>query len=294
LTLKELGYFYRLTQEPHISQLSKALGISQSAISLSIKSLENKLGEKLFDRIGKRLILNERGRAFSDATHPHYQALIEARDRFSSKELAGTLKLLASKTTGNFILPQIIYDFLTQNPRAKIEKSIQNSTTIIKNIEIGKADVGIIESEFNSDQIVAHHLGEDSLAIITSDKRLKDQTLFIDQLFDKKWLLREKGSGTRELFLQTIGKMAKGLDVVMEFEEFEEAKEILIANPETITCISRASVAKELDRGELYEVIPKNLQFKRNLYLICHKDKYQSALFEHFVAFVKSGVGKKI
>ena len=293
MTLKELGYFYRLTQEPHISRLSKTLGISQSAISLSIKSLESKLGEKLFDRIGKRLVVNERGRAFRDATHPHYQALMEAKDRFASKELAGTLKIIASKTTGNFLLPQVIYDFLIQNPRSQIEKSIQNSATIIKNIEMGTADIGIIESEFSSDQIVAHRLGADRLAIVTSDIKLKDQTRFIDQLFEKKWLLRERGSGTRELFLHTIGALAKDLDVVMEFEEFEEAKEILIANPETITCISKSSVLKELDRGELYEVTPRNLTFKRTLYLIHHKDKYPSALFNHFVAFVMQGIGKQ-
>ncbi len=294
MTLKELGYFYRLSQEPHISQLSKTLGIGQSAISLSIKSLERKLGEKLFDRIGKRLILNERGRAFRDATCPHYQALLEAKEHFSSKELAGTLKLLASKTTGNFLLPRIIYDFLIQNPRSRIEKSIQNSATTIESIQKGEADIGIIESEYSSDLLISHHLGEDRLAIVTSDIRLKDQTRFVDQLFEKKWLLRERGSGTRELFLQTIGEFAKDLDVVMEFEEFEEAKGILIANPDTITCISHSSVLKELSRGELYEVRLRNLQFKRNLYLVHHKDKYRSALFRHFVTFVVHGMENKI
>ncbi len=288
MTLKELEYFYYLCEETHISRISQKINISQPAISLAIKSLERKLGEQLFDRIGKRLMLNERGRAFRDATHSHYQALLETKEHFGSKEFVGTLRLLASRTTGNFLLPQIIYNFLVQNPKSHIEKLIQNSSTIIENIEKGEADIGIIESEFSSDLLVSHHLGEDSLAIVSSDSKLKDQTLFIDQLFEKKWLLRERGSGTRELFLQTIGDLAKDLNVIMEFEEFEEAKEILIANPDTITCISRSSVLKELDRGELYEVKARNLQFKRNLYLIHHKNKYQSALFRYFVEFIKS------
>jgi len=62
MTFKELHFFYSLCDNPQVTNVASALQISQSAISLAIKSLEKKLGEKLFDRVGKKLILNERGR----------------------------------------------------------------------------------------------------------------------------------------------------------------------------------------------------------------------------------------
>lgn len=64
MTLKELHFFYKLCSNPQVTQVAQELNISQSAISLAIKSLENKLNEQLFDRIGKKLILNEKGRFF--------------------------------------------------------------------------------------------------------------------------------------------------------------------------------------------------------------------------------------
>ena len=69
MTLKEIELFYLLSENPHVSQLSKNIALSQSAISLAIKSLEAKLEEQLFDRIGKKLVLNERGRLFKEKTY---------------------------------------------------------------------------------------------------------------------------------------------------------------------------------------------------------------------------------
>jgi len=75
VTLKELELFYHLCDNPHVSQLAQKIDMSQSAISLAIKSLEKKLDEPLFDRIGKKLILNDRGRRFKEKTYHHFLAL---------------------------------------------------------------------------------------------------------------------------------------------------------------------------------------------------------------------------
>ena len=82
MTLKELELFYYLCDNPHISQLAKKISMSQSAISLAVKSLEKKLSEPLFDRVGKKLILNERGRIFKEKTYRHFLALQEAENFF--------------------------------------------------------------------------------------------------------------------------------------------------------------------------------------------------------------------
>ncbi len=287
MTFRELELFYYLCENPHVSQLAKKISMSQSAISLAIKSLEKKLQEPLFDRIGKKLILNERGRLFQQKTYQHFLALQDAQNIFKEDKLSGILKIASSKTVGNFIIPELVFDFMVDNPKIVIKKDIQNSAQIIELVREGAIDMGIIETESHVSQVVKEELGCDTLVLVSSDRTLQGKAYYIDQFFDKRWLLREQGSGTRELFLETIGQMAKDLDIFMEFTEFEEMKMVLEKHQETIACISRFAVLKELQRGELFEVGLKNINFKRKLYLIYNKEKYKSNLFYSFYNFIK-------
>ncbi|MDX1808434.1 MAG: LysR substrate-binding domain-containing protein [Sulfurospirillaceae bacterium] len=287
MTLKELNIFYELCENSHISQLASRLGITQSAISLSIKSLENNIGEQLFDRIGKKLILNEIGRLFREKTFPHFVALSDAENFFKKSKISGILNIASSRTIGTFITPQIVYDFLGIHSNVVINKDIQNSLNIVKSIKDAKIDMGFIESSCDEPEITKEKIGQDRMIVVTSDKSLKNVTLYIDELFDRKWILREKGSGTREIFLDSIGDISKDIKIFMEFSEFEEAKTILLHNPQTITCLSKYAVEKELQRGELFEVKLKNLSIERNYYLIYNKEKYKSKLFLEFQKFVK-------
>jgi DNA-binding transcriptional LysR family regulator len=287
MTLRELELFYYLTENPHISQLSKKIGISQSGISLAIKSLEKKLTETLFDRIGKRLILNERGRLFKEETYKHYLALKDAQNIFTKNKLSGILKVSSSRTIGAFIMPQIIFKFLSNNSNIKIEKEISNSSKIVKSILEGDIDIGFIETSISEINLIKEKIGKDNLIIVSGDKSLANKEFYIDQLFSKKWLLREEGSGTREIFLKGLGNLAKEINIYMEFSGFVEIKGLLAKNPDAITCISRFSVEKELQTGELFEVKLKNISFDREFFVVYHKNKYQSRLFKIFKEFSK-------
>ncbi len=287
MTLRELELFYYLAENPHISQLSKKIDISQSAISLAIKSLEKKLTEPLFDRIGKKLILNERGRMFQEETYKHYLALKDAQNIFTTNKLSGILKVASSRTLGAFIMPQIVFDFLSKNSNIKIEKEISNSSKIVKNVLAGDIDIGFIETSINEINLIKEKIGKDTLIIVSGDKNLANKEFYIDQLFSKKWLLREEGSGTREVFLKRLGNLAKEINIYMEFSGFVEIKGLLSKNFDAITCISRFSVEKELQRGELFEVKLKNISFERELFVVYHKNKYQSKLFKIFKEFSK-------
>ncbi|RUM66531.1 MAG: LysR family transcriptional regulator [Sulfurospirillum sp.] len=287
MTLKELELFYLLCDDPHISQLAKKLSISQSAISLSIKSLEKKLQEPLFDRLGKKLMLNERGRLFKEQTYPHFLALKDAKDLFTKDKLSGILKVASSKTLGEFIIPQIIFEFAGLYPNVNIQKDIKNSSQIISMVQSGEIDLGIIESECNEPNIKKEKIGEDNLVVVTSDKTLSNKELYIDTLSDRKWILRESGSGTRELFLKTLGNLKKELNIVTEFTEFEEMKTLLEKNRNLLSCISKFVVSKDLKRGDLFTLKLKNIDLKRELFIIYHKDKYQTSLFNSFKEYIK-------
>jgi len=128
-------------------------------------------------------------------------------------------------------------------------------------------------------------LRSDELVVVTKDKRLKNKEMYIDNLSDKIWLLREEGSGTREIFLEEIAQSKKELKNQLVFSSFESIKKVLCHNKDAITCISKICVENEIKNGILYEVKLKNFNFKRDFYLIYHKNKHKNRLFLEFCTF---------
>lgn len=286
MTLKELSFFYKLCENPQVTQVASELNISQSAISLAIKSLENSLNEQLFDRIGKKLILNEKGKYFKEKTLPSYLALIDASTIFQENKLAGNIKIAASKTISNYIMPNIYYDFLSKYKDVKLDILTINSSNIIDKILKSELDIGLIEVDTQNSSLIKEKLADDELIVVSSDEK-HPQIAFIDAI-KKRWILREIGSGTREIFMNKIGEIAKELDIFMQLQDFEEIKTIVLNNKNTVTSLSKVIVQKELDKKRLFQIKLKNLELKREFYLVYHKEKSKNLLFETFIQFIKS------
>lgn len=286
MTLKELHFFYKLSENPQVTQVANELNISQSAISLAIKSLENSLNEQLFDRIGKKLILNEKGKYFKEKTLPYYLKLIDAQNIFLENKLVGNIKVASSKTISNYVMPNIYFDFLTKYEDVKLDILTINSSKIIDMILKSQLDIGLIEVDFENSSLIKEKLCDDELVVVTSDEK-QEKTAFIDNI-NKKWILRETGSGTREIFINTIGEIANDLDIFMQLQDFEEIKTIILNHPNTVTAISKVAVKKELEEKKLFQIKLKNLELKREFYLVYHKEKTKNLLFETFVEFIKS------
>lgn len=291
MTLKELHFFYELAQTSQVTLVAQQLQVSQSAISLAIKSLEEKLQEKLFDRIGKKLILNERGKYFKEKTYPHYMALMDAQQLFTQNRLVGTLHIAASQTISNHIMPDIYYDFLNEHPDVKLNIHSLNSSEILQKVCEGSLDMGLIEANITHSNIIKEHLGYDELVVVSSDKTLPKE-MFIDTI-NKKWILREVGSGTREIFTQTLKENIEFVDVFMELHNFQEIKSVLLHHSNTITAISKVAVQKELHNKELYQVRLKNIEFKREFSLIFNSNKSASQLFSTTVQYIKEAFKKR-
>ena len=248
--------------------------------------MENSLNEQLFDRIGKKLILNEKGKYFKEKTLPYYLKLIDAQNIFLENKLVGNIKVASSKTISNYVMPNIYFDFLTKYEDVKLDILTINSSKIIDMILKSQLDIGLIEVNFENSSLIKEKLCDDELVVVTSDEK-QEKTAFIDNI-NKKWILRETGSGTREIFINTIGEIANDLDIFMQLQDFEEIKTIILNHPNTVTAISKVAVKKELEAKKLFQIKLKNLELKREFYLVYHKEKTKNLLFETFVEFIKS------
>ena len=285
LTLRQMQIFLNVVKSGHLTNVAKDMKLSQSAISMSIKELENVLGRPVFDRINKKLVLNEVGRAFHQEIDPIFKKLTDIEYEFKNSENKGTIRVGASTTIVDYLMPSIICSYMSEYPDVKITLKEGNTQDIVKLIEDGSIDIGFVEGLVNSSNIIKEKIGTDDLVVVSADKKLS-KSYYIDELADKRWVLREEGSGTREVFLNYIKDKVDNLNIFFELGHTESIKSILI-NRECLTCISKISVESEIKSGKLHKVDVKNFDCKRDFLMIYHKDKYHSTLFEKFVFFSK-------
>ncbi len=286
LTLRQMEIFLNVVKEGHLTNVAKGMGLSQSAISMAIKELEKILGNPLFDRINKKLILNEMGRAFEKEISPIIKKINDIEYEFKNTVNKGMVRVGASTTIVDYLMPPIICSYMTNYPDVKVALKEGNTKTIVNLIKEGNLDVGFIEGIVNDADIIKEIVGVDELIVVTTDQVLSEEC-FIDTLQDKKWVLREEGSGTREVFLDYVKDKVEHINIFLELGHTESIKSLLL-NHQCLTCISKISVKNEIENKKLIHIPLKNFECKRNFYMIYHKDKYRSELFEKFVYFTKS------
>jgi len=292
LTLRQMEIFLNVVREGHLTNVAKGMGLSQSAISMAIKELEKILGNPLFDRINKKLILNEMGRAFEKEITPIIKKINDIEYEFKNTVNKGIVRVGASTTIVDYLMPPIICSYMNNYPDVKVALKEGNTQNIVTLIKEGRLDVGFIEGVVNDADVIKEIVGVDELVVVTTDRELNSEC-FIDTIQDRKWVLREEGSGTREVFLEYIKDKVDHINIFLELGHTESIKSLLI-NHQCLTCISKIAVRKEINEGKMIQVPLRNFECKRNFYMIYHKDKYKSELFEKFVYFTKSMMNQMI
>jgi DNA-binding transcriptional LysR family regulator len=287
ITLKQLQVFVAIAQKENMSHAADTVNLSQSACSMALTSLENQLNGPLFERRGKKLILNERGRILL----PKALHLIgEAEDLQNlmlpekSKELTGHLIVGASSTIGNYVLPEMIGNFLNKYPQTKITLKVANTEQIIQHLLQFDVDLGLIEGKCYSSEIEVKTWKKDELIIVASPKNplTKKRQISLIDLENEKWILRESGSGTRAYFEEAMKHHIKPFLELGHTEAIKQAVRAGIG----ISCLSKVTVINELNNGDLVELKTPFLKLTRDFYLLNHQKKYSSILYKEFMQYL--------
>ncbi len=293
LTLRQIEIFLNVVEIGHLTKVANDMKLSQSAVSMSIKELENILGHPLFDRINKKLILNEMGRAFKNEMAPLYKKISDIEYEFQNSVNRGMIRVGASTTIVDYLMPPIICSYMNNYPQVKISLKEGNTQEIVGLIKSGSIDIGFIEGFVEDVEIIKEVIGVDELVVVSADDALKEGEYYIDELSQRRWVLREEGSGTRDVFLNYIKNDVSNLNIFLELGHTESIKSILL-NHKCLTCISKIAIQKELHDQKLHQLKIKKFKCKRDLLMIYHKDKYHSELFEKFAYFAKSMVNNML
>lgn len=291
-TLKQLELFLDLARSEKIIDTAKKFDLSQSAVSMAIKELERLLDGLLFERIGKRLVLNGRGAMLLRSGGLHVEALHALYEQMRSDSLSGELRLAASVTIAEYFLPALVSEYMQENPQVVMVLKSANTAEVIGKVLSGEVDLGFIEGDGVLEEIDSRVLIKDELIVLSSDAALAASgPQFIDRLASRPWILREKGSGTRSVFLNAIAPVDLELNIVMELEHIESIKNFLLSKKAYLSVLPRISVQRELDKERLYEIPVKAHRFERDFMMICRAQQSSLPLQKDFQDYLLSSIG---
>ena len=286
-SLRQIELFIAVSESQTLIQVASQFKISQSAISMALKELEGHLDEKLFERVGKKLVLNERGRLFLKEVQPLFLDITALHQKFTQNHFNGDINIGASLTTAHYIMPPLITGYMKKREEVTINLKMANTEDIVAMIESGEIDIGLIEGSSKSSTITQQVIAPDELIVVSADKHLAGEH-FIDNLAKKKWILREQGSGTRSVFLNQIKPVDKELNIVLELEHTEAIKNFLLLDTSYISCLPKISVQTELQEGKLFHIHVKNYKFMRDFSLIFTKKRTPTLLMNDFLEHIST------
>ena len=283
-SLRQLEVFLATARYENVTRAAETLAMSQSAASGSLKELERQFDMKLFDRLGKRLQLSELGLQL----RPQVESLLEQarslEQALTGEDVVGRLEIGATLTIGNYIAVNMIADFRQQNAKSDIILRVANTETIAKQVAGFELDMGLIEGELQHPDLDIVHWRRDELVVFAAPNHpLSTSTALSDQdLLTLPWIVREPGSGTRQAFDRAMQGILTDLHIGMELQHTEGIKRAVEAGL-GVGCLSQICVAEAFKRGSLVPLKVPGRDFRREWYLIMHRDKFHSAALKRWL-----------
>lgn len=234
MTLEQLRIFIAVAEREHLTRASEALNLTQSAVSSAIAALEARYGTKLFDRIGRGIVLTEAGRLFLPEARAVLARAREAEQTLheATGGLRGTLKLAASQTVANFWLPERLARFHAAYPGLTLGLEIGNTDRAVAQVLAGEADIAVVEGRADDPRLAVTPLAGDRLVLIAPLDLTLPETLIRADWAGFRFIVREAGSGTRHILEDHLAAMDLRLDagnIVMALPSNEAVRGVVEA-----------------------------------------------------------------
>jgi len=277
MNFDQLRIFVAVADRGHVTMAAKALGLSQSATSAAIKALEEANGVRLFNRVGRRIELSQAGTRFLPEAKAVLDRIAAARlvlDNIS-QTIAGSVSVAASQTIASYWLPKRLASFHEMYPPVRLDVSIGNTRQVEAWVLDGAVDIGLVEGRTRSDLLKRVTVDIDRLVLVTARSRgdVGKGTGALVDLSELRWIVRERGSGTREALEDLVareGKSLQDLAVFLVLPSNEAVRQAVEAGGGA-TMISQLVVAQAIANGSV-TVIPYDIP-TREFVLISHRDR---------------------
>nr|WP_237724450.1 LysR substrate-binding domain-containing protein [Vibrio fluvialis] len=280
--MKQLAVFEAVADCGSVSAAADKLSLTQSATSMSLAQLEKMLGRPLFERQGKQMALTHWGMWLRPKAKKLLQDAQQIEMGFYDQHLlSGEIRLGASQTPAEHLVPDLISIIDSDFPEIRIELGVKSTQGVIEGILDYKYDLGIIEGRCDDNRIHQEVWCRDHLTVVASAHHpfAKRDFVSLAQLEQAKWVLREHGSGTRKTFDSSIHKLIADLDVWREYEHVPVLRS-LVANGSYLTCLPYLDVERYIQSGQLVALNVPELNMERTLSFVWRADMSENPLAE--------------
>jgi DNA-binding transcriptional LysR family regulator len=292
--LRQLEIFVKVAELGSFSRAAEALFLTQPTVSEHIRTLEDELGVRLLDRLGRGAAVTRAGQLLSSYAKRLLALSREARqamDGFQGR-MSGELQVGASTIPGEYVLPAMIGRFKEKYPDISITLLIGDSQAVIDWVAEGRAELGVVGARLSHRGVDYKELMPDDVVVVVPAAHPWHgrRQITLEELRGEPLLIRERGSGTRAALEAALGEAKQDLSsfrLVGEMGSTQAIKQAVKAGV-GISVVSKRAVEEECKAGVLWCLRIKDLKVVRSFYLATHKERSRSPLAEAFRVFVEA------
>ncbi len=290
MTLHHLIVFIKVAECGSVSAAARECHLAQPTVSQLIKELEEFYAARLFERLSKRLYITEVGRRLLARAKEVAGAYERLEYDMSPEKRADRLRTGASVTVGMCLTPERVKRFGAARPGTEIYSYVSNTQTIERMLLASELDVAIVEGRVRSRDLLSFHCRDDCVALFCSAAHPFSfrESISLAELCGEPFVLRESGSGTREIFESFMNARGCGIKVKWEVACFDATLRAVVEEG----CIGVASVrllAPHLNSGAVRAICRAGDEWDRTFSLIYHKDKFITEDIKLFAAAALDG-----
>jgi DNA-binding transcriptional LysR family regulator len=290
---RQLAAFCAVVERSSFSQAADQLGVTQPAVSLQIRSLEQRLGQQLLDRSGRRVEPTEAGlRLYRGAQRLlalEQQVLAELGEE-AEGELKGRLEIGASTGPGGSVLPVVLGEFQQLHPLVHVALTVSDTHTVVEQVGRRELELGVVGVASRQRGVSYEPLYRDEVVLaVPPDHRLAGKSMSLEELKAEPLVLMQEGAGIRQMIddeLRELGLRLRDLNVKLELGLQESARAAVLAGIGA-TFISRIAIEGDLDAGALAVARVQGLEPARDVQLVRASGRAETRIAQEFVAFAR-------
>src|SRR6476469_9513487 len=291
---RQLAAFCAVVERKSFSQAAERLGVTQPAVSLQIRSLEQRLGRQLLDRSGRRVEPTEAGRRLYAsaqrvlAAEEHLLEELDADDEGAA--ITGTLELGASTGPGGTVVPLLLCEFQEQHPDVRVRLIVSDTQTVVDRVAERELELGIVGAGRRHRGVAFEPFFRDEVVLACpSDHRFAGKSVSPDDLKGEKLIVMQEGAGVRQVIeddLRKAGMRLRDLDIRLELGLQESVRSAVVAG-HGIAFISRLAIEVDLAAGRIAIARVRGLDPVREIFLARATGRSETRAARAFVAFAQ-------
>jgi DNA-binding transcriptional LysR family regulator len=290
---KQLAAFCAVVERKSFSQAAERLGVTQPAVSLQIRALEERLGQRLLDRSGRRVEPTEAGRRL----YRNAQRMLNLEENMLSDvaaadrgRLAGTLKIGASTGPGAHLVPILLCEFQRAHPDLRVALSISDTQAVIEQVAARELELGVVGALRRHRSLEFEPLARDEIVLaVPPGHQAAGGTVTLEELQLETLIVMQEGAGVRQVVeeeLRRAGLRLRGLRPQLELGLQESVKSAVAAGY-GVAFISRTAIEGELAAGTLAWARVADIEPSRQLYVVRARARPATRVVGAFLEFTR-------